>query len=66
MTENDNEHKAFEKMGEEMGLDLHMHPLHLLYLNTQTANYLEIFKAGYSAGRDPLDGEQINKPLLEK
>ena len=32
MRQNDSEHKAFEEMGKEMGLDLEMHPLHLLYL----------------------------------
>ncbi len=51
MTEGDNEHKAFQKAGSEMGLDMEMHPLHLLYLNPQTASYLVIFKAGYTAGK---------------
>lgn len=51
MTEGDNEHKAFEKLGEELGLDMAMHSLHLLYLSVQTQNTLHIFKAGYSAGK---------------
>lgn len=49
MTLGDEEHKGFEKFGSEFGLDMEMHPLHLLYLNPQTANYLEVFKAGYAA-----------------
>jgi hypothetical protein len=49
MTENDQEHKAFEALGKDMGLDMSMHPLHLLYLNPLTDKYLDIFKAGYAA-----------------
>jgi len=54
MKEHDEEHLAFEKMGIEMGLDLEMHPLHLLYLNPKTHNYLQIFKAGYAANQSQL------------
>ena len=50
MSENDKEHEAFKKLGEEMGLDMTMHPLYLLYLSVQTDKYLKIFKAGYTAG----------------
>lgn len=51
MTLNDNEHKAFEKLGKEKGWDMEMHPLHLLYLNSHTYEMLQIFKRGYSAGK---------------
>lgn len=61
MQPNDKEHKGFEKFGAKMGLDLEMHPLHLLYLNPQTANYLEAFKAGYSTGKDL--GDYIEDPI---
>ena len=64
MKQNDEEHMAFEKMGIEMGLDLEMHPLHLLYLNPKTHNYLQIFKAGYAAKNKSLQAEiaELKKP----
>ena len=55
MTLGDEEHKAFEKLGSQMGLDMEMHPLHLIYLNPQTANYLLAFKAGYAASTGPAE-----------
>lgn len=52
MTENDHEHKSFEKFALQNNLDRSMHPLHLLYLEEQTAKALKAFKAGYEAGKD--------------
>lgn len=48
MKEYDKEHIAFINFAEENGLDLAMHPLHLLYLNKKTQEFSKAFKAGYS------------------
>lgn len=54
MKTGDHEHKAFEAFCEECGLDNSMHPLHLIYLNEDTAALLKAFKAGYAA-KDQFD-----------
>jgi hypothetical protein len=54
MKEGDEEHKAFEKLGKKMGLDMEMHPLHLMYVSEITHKYLGIFKEGYAAGKSEL------------
>ena len=57
MKEEDHEHNAFIRFAVENGLDLNMHPLHLLYLNTNTCEFLKAFQAGYEAGKECADQE---------
>ena len=52
MTQNDHEHKAFERFCIDNNMARGLHPLHLLYLNHETASALDVFKAGYLAGQD--------------
>ena len=49
MRQGDKQHLAFEKLGKEMGLDMSMHPMFLLYLNSETDKFLKVFKAGWEA-----------------
>lgn len=51
MRQGDHEHLSFEKFAEASGLDREMHPLHLLYLNSDTQKALDAFKAGYDASK---------------
>jgi hypothetical protein len=49
MKQGDEQHLAFEKLGKEMGFDMSMHPMFLLYLDRDTSKFLEVFKAGWEA-----------------
>lgn len=51
MREGDHEHVSFEKFAKANGLDREMHPLHLLYLNSDTQKALASFKAAYEASK---------------
>ena len=51
MKMNDLEHKAFIEFAKDRNLDLRMHPLHLIYLDEETSNTLNIFKEGFSSAR---------------
>lgn len=62
MTQNDAEHRAFEKLGKQKGWDMRMHPLHLIYLDDHTDSMLEIFKAGFSAGsKNATNNQSVGK-----
>ena len=51
MRENDHEYRSFEQYCINHNMDRTQHPLHLLYLNHQTAQALYVFRGGYAAGR---------------
>jgi hypothetical protein len=65
MRQGDHEHLAFEKFAEANGLDREMHPLHLLYLNSDTGKALDIFKEGYSASKLNAPDERFSKSFME-
>lgn len=52
MNQGDHEHCSFHKFGTEQNLNMEMHPMFLLYPDSETANALKAFKAGYSAGQE--------------
>ena len=54
MTQGDPQHRAFEAYCEAEGLDNSMHPLHLLYLNDDTKEKLDAFKAGWQAATETI------------
>ena len=58
MKQGDKQHLAFEKLGKEMGFDMSMHPMFLLYLNSETDKFLKVFKAGWEA-KESLGKEKI-------
>lgn len=54
MTYNDEEHKAFQKLGKEMDWDMSLHPMFLIYLDNKTAERLIVFKRGYAARKEEI------------
>lgn len=51
MTEGDHEHRAFETFAQNKDLERSQHPMFLIYLDPETSNALDAFKAGYLAGQ---------------
>lgn len=64
MKELDTEHLAFEEFATKQGLDRTMHPLHLLYLDSDTHSALKTFQAGYQAAGSPKPIEDDRKVIL--
>ena len=64
MKEGDHEHQAFINFAVDNGLDLKVHPFHLLYFNTNTHEFLQAFQAGYQSGLDR--GDHRCQGIIEK
>ena len=52
MKEGSHEHELFKEFAKADGLNMDMHPLHLLYLNSKTSDALKAFQAGYKAAKE--------------
>lgn len=56
MKQGDHEHTSFHRYASDKGMDVQMHPLHLLYLTSDTAEALRHFEVGYTAGKAAMAG----------